>query len=189
MSEAHNKIGRAILKGLFYTGAVAIAASSPVFARNIPRIIRAIKLDLQRKKREKAFKNSFYYLRKSGYIRFENKKGQIFISLTKEGKEKAKLCLIDNLKIMKPSKWDRKWRILIFDISDSHKLKREALRGKIKQLGMFQLQKSVWIHPYDFSKEIDYLRTFFYLSKKELQIIVTSEIEDDSEARKFFNLE
>ena len=78
---------------------------------------------------------------------------------------------------------------MLFDISDKSKIKREALRGKIKQLGMFQLQKSVWLHPYDFQEEIDYFRSFFHLSKKELQLIETSKIEDDNEAKEFFNLE
>ncbi|EKE10949.1 MAG: hypothetical protein ACD_15C00170G0001 [uncultured bacterium] len=116
------------------------------------------------------------------------KKGQLFISLTKEGREKAKKYDIDFLEIKKPKKWDRKWRILIFDIADKHRVKREALRGKIKELGLFQLQKSVWICPYEFFKEVAVMRDFFGLSNEEMQIITATSIENDHDARIFFNL-
>ena len=114
--------------------------------------------------------------------------GQLHISLTKEGKEKAKKYAIDSLEIKKTKSWDNQWHLLIFDISDKHKIKREALRGKIKELGLFQLQKSVWAYPYEFFKEADTLRDFFGLTKDEIQIITATKIENDHKMRSFFNL-
>jgi CRISPR-associated endonuclease Cas2 len=113
---------------------------------------------------------------------------QLYISLTKEGKKKAGRYQIDDLKIAKPSRWDGKWRLLIFDIEDKQKLKREALRGKLKELGLFQLQKSVWICPYFFRKEIGILRQFFGFTLKEMKVITALEIEGDREARQYFRL-
>lgn len=189
MVKNKRDLSKTVLKGLFLAGAITIAATSPQFIpKIIPEIIRWAKYKNKNKKKEKSFYNAFFYLKKKGYIRIENKKGQIFVSLTKEGKEKAGKWQIDDLKIEKPKKWDGKWRLLIFDIQNNHKIKREALRGKIKQLGMFQLQKSVWAHPYDFQKEVDFLRSFFDLNKKEVQIIFASKIEDDGEVKSFFNL-
>ena len=85
-------------------------------------------------------------------------------------------------------RWDKKWRILIFDIKEKNKIKREALRGKIKQLGLYPLQKSVWVCPYKFFKEMDMLRRFFGLQKDEMKTITASEIEDDKNIRSFFGL-
>jgi CRISPR-associated endonuclease Cas2 len=92
------------------------------------------------------------------------------------------------LEIKKPRKWDQKWRILIFDIQDKHKVKREALRGKLKELGLYRLQKSVWVCPYDFFQEMDFLREFFGLKYREMRIITASEIENDEEIKAFFEI-
>jgi CRISPR-associated endonuclease Cas2 len=77
---------------------------------------------------------------------------------------------------------------LIFDIQDKHKIKREALRGKLKQLGLFQLQKSVWVCPYEFKDVVKILRDFFGLTNDEMKIITASEIEDDKRVFDYFEL-
>jgi len=182
-------VGKMILNGILWSGGIAIASTSPYFVpRVMPEIIKYAKYKVKKRQKERNFTSSFYYLRKNGYINIDNKNGQIFISLTEEGKKKAGKNQIDDMKIKIPPKWDRKWRILIFDIKDKQRIKREALRGKIKELGLFQLQKSVWIYPYDFAKEMELLRTFFYLTKDEMQIIYDARIENDKEAKAWFSL-
>jgi phenylacetic acid degradation operon negative regulatory protein len=88
----------------------------------------------------------------------------------------------------KPKKWDGKWRILIFDISEPHKIKREALRGKLKEWKLYQLQKSVWISPYDLQKEISILRDFFGLNFRELTVITANMIDDEKSLKRHFKL-
>jgi DNA-binding transcriptional regulator PaaX len=92
---------------------------------------------------QKKVSDAFYQLRKRGLIRFENKGGQIYIYLTEKGKKFAGILQIDELKIKNSKKWDKKWRILIFDIAQLKRIYREAFRGKLKELGFYQLQKSV----------------------------------------------
>ncbi len=152
------------------------------------KMFGAGKIYVDSKNDRKKFKNRFYYLRKRGLINVEYRGNQVYISLTEEGKRKAGKYKIDDLKIKAAQNWDKKWRVLIFDIEDRHKAKREALRGKIKELGMYQLQKSVWVCPYEFKKEMNILRDFFGLEVGEMQVITASEIENDKPARGFFGL-
>ncbi|MDI6591689.1 MAG: hypothetical protein QME61_02000, partial [Patescibacteria group bacterium] len=132
--------------------------------------------------------DAFYQLRKEGCIKLEKKNHQIYISLTKKGRKKAGWLQIDSLKLKRPRKWDSKWRIVIFDISQLKKLYREAFRGKLKQLGFYCLQKSVWVYPFDCRDEVELLRNFFGLSKKELRLIVAEDIGEDSWLKKIFKL-
>lgn len=140
------------------------------------------------KEEAKKFNNAFYYLRKKNLINIEYRGNQMYFSLTEEGKKRAGRYKINDLKIEAAAEWDKKWRVLIFDIEDKHKAKREALRGKIKELGLYQLQKSVWVCPYEFKKQMEILRDFFGLESKEMKVIVAAEIEDDKPIRQFFNL-
>jgi len=187
------KVARLILKTLLLAGAVAVASTSPAFGpKTMAQLVKNIKYKFKRKEKkyqvQPDYTNSFYYLKEKGFIYMENRGGQLYIALTEEGKKKAGKYQIDDLEIKKPEKWDGKWRIMIFDIHDKQKIKREALRGKIKELGMFQLQKSVWIYPYDFFKEIKMLRDFFGLTKDEMKIIIASVVEDDIKLKEFFKL-
>jgi len=185
-----NSLSRKVLTGILLVGAIYIAASSPYFALRLPKeISRYLKRRkyLKEKYGDKTFNNSFYYLKRQGYLNIERKNKQIYISLTKQGKEKAGKYLIDDLEIKKPKKWDGKWRIIIFDIPNLTRSKREALRGKLKQLSFYRLQNSVWIYPYDCQKEIDLLRDFFGLSIKELRLI-KGQIEKGDFLKKIFNI-
>lgn len=173
-----------IIMGIFFAGAITLSA--PYFT--ITAIPKIIKLIIKNKRENRTFCNTFYKLKKRGLIKIIGRNGQIYISLTKEGKEKAGKYQIDNLEIKKPKKWDKKWRILIFDIQEKHRIKRDALRGKIKELKLFKLQDSVWAHPFDFHAEIDLLRSFFGLTPDELQIITADKIENDKKIKLFFGL-
>jgi CRISPR-associated endonuclease Cas2 len=91
----------------------------------------------------------------------ENKDGEVEIILTKEGKKKAIRYQLDEIKIKKPSKWDNKWRMVIFDVPEKRKKAREALRNKLKDLGFRELQKSVFVHPYECENEVDFITEVF----------------------------
>ena len=95
---------------------------------------------------------------------------------------------IDALTIKKPKKWDKKWRIVIFDIAQLKKTYREAFRGKLKELGFYPLQKSVWVYPFDCQAETELLKDFFGLSDQEMRLIVADNISKDDQLRKSFKL-
>jgi len=176
-----------IVKDIFYwlmiAGAVYIAASSPYFIRSVLRARKKWK-----KYSKKTITNAFYNLRSQNLIEIKDDGKQIYISLTEKGRKKAGYMQIDALDIKKPKVWDKKWRIVIFDISELKRVYREAFRGKLKELGFYQLQKSVWIHPFDCRAEIELLRDFFGLKERELKLIVADDIGDDTEIKEKFML-
>jgi len=194
MAESKNKhVARSILRGVLWSGMFVVACGSPNFVPKIlPKIARRISHKIGKSKGDKSeirqFSNAFYYLKRRGLIEIQKKRGQIYIFLSKEGKRLAGKYQINDLKIGKPKKWDKLWRILIFDIKEGSRMKREALRGKIKELGLYQLQKSVWVCPYNFHKEMGLLREFFGLDSDEMKIVTAYEIENDKKIRKYFNL-
>lgn len=193
MNSKTKNIAKFVLLSLFITGGIAIALTSPYAGKGL---WKCLKYGLKRRKCEKAkelhdeqWKNSFYYLKREGLIETKYIGKQLYVSLTEEGKRIAKKCKFDDLKIKKPRKWDKKWRILIFDIPSKQKQKREALRGKIKELGLYQLQKSVWIHPYDFSEAVDEMKKFFYFKNDEIIMLTTQSIDGEEKFKMRFKLD
>jgi len=85
-------------------------------------------------------------------------------------------------------KWDSKWRILIFDIPQELHNKRNRLRTKLKFLGFYMLQKSVFVFPYPCEDELaEYCNE---LNISDYINIITAENLGyvESDVKKFFNL-
>ena len=51
-------------------------------------------------------------------------------------------------------KWDKKWRVIIFDIPQELHNKRNIFRSKLKYLGFYMIQKSVFVFPYPCEEEL-----------------------------------
>lgn len=181
--KPRSEIVKDIFSVLLMGGAIAFAATSPYFAQNAMRAYKK-----WQKYPKKKIASTFDRLRRQGVISIDEHNKQIYISLTAEGRKKAGMFQINALKIKKPNIWDRKWRLLTFDISEKKKIIREALRGKLKELGFRCFQKSIWIYPYNCFAEIDLLKRFFGLSNKEMQCITVEHIEDSKSWETIFKL-
>lgn len=51
-------------------------------------------------------------------------------------------------------RWDKKWRILIFDIPETIRWRRDVFREKLKSLGFGRVQQSVWVSAHPFENDI-----------------------------------
>jgi hypothetical protein len=186
------KSSKTILSALLYSGAIIIGGSTPQGSRSAWKLLGHSLREANNKKLQKIkdqqWKNSFYYLKGNNLLEMNYRGNQLYISLTKEGKLEAKKCKINELEIKKPKKWDGKWHILVFDIGEKDRAKREALRGKIKELGLYKLQKSIWVHPYDFTPEITELQKFFRFHKDEIILIRADKIQNKNSLKTYFNL-
>ncbi|MBU1091701.1 hypothetical protein KKA27_02475 [Patescibacteria group bacterium] len=121
---------------------------------------------------------NFYKLKKRDDIKFTKEKdGYLIYRLTKKGKKKIKKLLLNEMKLQKPKKWDGKWRLVIFDIPETQKNTRDALRRKLEQLDFYQCQKSTWIHPFACLEEIEFLKNFFSI-KPFVKLFLVEEMTD-----------
>ncbi|MFH1462747.1 MAG: hypothetical protein ABIG08_03590 [bacterium] len=178
-----NYYSKEILKYLLLAGTIYIAAASPYFIINLIKNINKFKSH-----KKKPLGSAFDYLKRKGLIEIQKDGHDLCIILTEEGKKRAGKYQIDDLEIARPKKWDRKWRVIIFDIPHLKNAQRNAFRRKLKELGFCSLQKSVWLHPFDCKGEIEILRDFFGLNKNQIQILLVERIENEKTIKSFFKL-
>ena len=98
------------------------------------------------------------------FFKSEKKKGEIFYRLTPIGCRQVNRYRFKTLKIS-DKKWDGWWRIIVFDIPEEKRVGRDALRKKLKILGFYSLQKSVFIYPFQCEREIEILGDYFNVSE------------------------
>ena len=141
---------------------------------------------------KRVFSNTFSRLKRVKYLTIkQSTNGSHDVSLTKRGIKVARRGysgLSPLLNISPPRKWDRKWRLILFDVSSTDQSKRTAFRSLIRRLGAVMLQKSVWIYPYDCTEQINILKSFFTFTDKEVRVVVADTIGNDRELRTQFRV-
>jgi DNA-binding transcriptional regulator PaaX len=177
--------------GKFLLAAV-LAAPLFVVASAAPNILsRARKFKKHQKYSEKQIQTAFNNLKQRKLIEIiKVGKEKYEVRLTNKGQKRIKEFSFDLLNIAKPKKWDKKWRIFIFDIPVKPKRyhqAREALRRKIKELGFYQIQKSVWVYPYECEDEILFISELFNV-QKNIEIITAEKLLHQEKIEEFFNL-
>lgn len=183
LKKPRSEIVKDFLSWLAIGGMVYIAASSPYFVHNLLKSYRK-----RKRYPKKKVIDTFYNLKRQGLIEIGTKNHQIYIRLTEKGKRKAGWMQIDSLEIKTPKKWDGKYRFVLFDIAQLKRTHREALRSKLKELGFYCFQKSVWVHAFDCRPEIELLKDFFGLSDNEIRMIEAVNIGNDEALKKFFEI-
>ncbi len=120
---------------------------------------------------------------KSGLLEWKNKK----LRLTqKGGKELRILTLLEYAQDMSRA-WDKKWRVLIFDIPERRRGLRQQIRNTLRAIGFVRLQDSVWVYPYDCEDLITLLKADFHVGDDMLYMIVDV-IERDEKLRGHFGI-
>lgn len=113
--------------------------------------------------------------------------GSFKLILTKEGLRQAKLLGLigKSIKFKKPKRWDKKWRIVIFDIPERNRLFRDILRDHLRTLDFFKLQNSVFVSPYSFEKTILELVSL-YSAEPYVRVITAGYIDNEKRLKKHF---
>ncbi|MBI2446359.1 MAG: hypothetical protein HYV51_00875 [Parcubacteria group bacterium] len=117
----------------------------------------------------------------------EEKDGSVVLKLSENGKNRILKYNLDEIEIKKPRKWDNVWRMVIFDIPEVYKKGRTALTDKLKELGFYHLQKSVFIYPYECKNEIDFIAEIFYLAPY-IRFVRAKDIDIELDLKRRFNL-
>lgn len=180
------EIGKQILKYLIIGGGLFLILSSPAGTR---RLLKQIPKELKKYKKAQLLRALSKLKERNQVTHIMEQENIITINITSDGKKYLKKFDFDNLSIQRPKIWDKKWRLVIFDIPEDKKLAREALRQKLKDLGLIKLQDSIWVTPFSCEKEINLIKSVFNLSDHWLDVIVTNNIGSrEYQFRKYFNL-
>lgn len=125
---------------------------------------------------------------KQGYVTIkEDAKGKITVKITKNGLVRALSYQLDSMQIIKPKQWDGKWRVVIFDVPEKFHHLRDIFRMRLRQLGLYCLQESVYISPYPCFDEIEFLRELYGIAFT-VRYLLVDKVEEDDFLRKHFHL-
>ena len=172
------EIQKLVLQTVKLAGVLSIGLIAP----NVIGAMYKLKL-ITNKRQDEIVKSSASKLIKKGLLKFNGK----YYELTSVGKEKIRKLELEDYKLSKPKRWDKKWRLVIFDIPEKKKKVRHHIRNLLEKMKFYRLQDSVWVYPYDCEDFIGLLKTELGVGKEVLYLIV-DEIEGDKYLREEFGL-
>ena len=156
-----------------------------------PNSIQALDKPLQKyfqamdkRQRNRELQRLTTYMKRKNLLENDYQHGLV---LTKKGYDRARKSNINSLKIDTTIKWDHTWRIVLYDIPENHKNGRDTLTRKLRNLGFYQLQRSVWIHPFPCRREIEVLTAYCGI-EKYVSYIETTYIDKQEILLKKFSL-
>ena len=176
----NSKLQKTILLTLETVGLTALALLAP-------NVIFALKkMGIITHKREiESIKRTRQRMYEKGLISLKNEN----VGITNSGRAYLYKCLTlgDHKLLNRNKKWDKKWRVLIFDIPESRKSDRDKIRNSLLSIGFSKLQNSVWVYPYDCENIISLLKADTEIGDRVLYMIAEV-IENEDELKKHFDL-
>lgn len=125
-------------------------------------------------------------MQSAGAIEESEHEGEIVFKLTEKGKLKLFKYRLDDLQLNQNS-WDKKWRLVAYDIPKSKKNQAEAFRTLLKKMNFLQLQKSLWLTPFPCSSEIEFLKQLYFLTDN-VTILTISQLEGELAYKQYFGI-
>lgn len=184
MKKRGEKISRTIL--LLLNQAVEPVEVSTLAFR-VKKFSRHLFADEQKFARPQV-KRALTHLAKSGHLTITtDDKNHDFVELTEHGKKRAEAQIIDMLVTRKPKHWDGKWRMIVFDIPETKRKGRDAIRHKLKDLKFFKLQESVWIYPFECRQGVQYLADYYDV-KPYIHFAIVDAFDQEEDARNYYGI-
>lgn len=129
-------------------------------------------------------RSGFAHMERNGFVK---RKSRQTVFLTEKGIMEVLKYIMKNRHLHK--KWDGKWRIITFDIEEITRKDRDYLRRQLKWIGFEELQKSVWIFPYEIRDELkEFMKMCRFEFRGDVRFILADSIQSDTLLRQKFNL-
>ena len=174
------EIAKLLLVAIGLTGLVLASAVAPNLLQLLPRKFRS-------RYSTKSLNQSIEALKRKGLLKLVPTKTGFKLILTAKGEAEFLACELGQ-KSLKRRRWDKKWRLLIFDIAEVKRDVRQRVRSTLSNIGFYRLQDSVWVYPYECEEILELLRAKYGV-RYEALYIRAEKITNDRWLKHYFSLE
>ena len=175
-------IQNAVLSAVGIAGVLAVTMIAPNIFQALPRILG------DKYKLGYRAKTAAGRLAKKGLLRFVLRNGVRCAELTEKGRKALALETMKTAQLSKrPRRWDKQYRLVMFDVPQYRRATRDRLRRVMRECGFLRLQDSVWIYPYDCEELMALIKADLRIGKDVLYAVVES-VENDAWIKRHFGL-
>lgn len=123
-----------------------------------------------------------------GHVRFFEERGKKRVEITLAGQRALDLeTQTAAVRARRPKRWDKRWRLVMFDIPERRKRDRDHLRRMMVDAGFLCFQDSVWVFPYDCEDLVALLKIDMRLGNS-VRYAIVEKLENDFEVKRHFGI-
>lgn len=163
-------------------GALVIGLGGAPSPRAMGKLLRGLLLGDTRENRRYA-NRKIRQLKNSGLL---ERQGVAF-AVSDKGERVLDRERIWNLKIPTTSHWDKKWRLILFDIPQTKSDARKALNQILLGMDLVQYQQSVLIYPYALKETVLHVCRFYKITRY-VSFITADDVDGSDKLKKHFKL-
>lgn len=173
-----------------FLAASIVMPGLPIVAKGIHDIYQSSKRESDLKQWEKfnlwRLRQVIKRMQNSKLVEIKEQNSQIIVKITEKGRKKLLSYDLEKIKLDE-SKWDGKWRLVIYDVKKSKRNNSEAFRMSLRKLNLLKFQKSVYLTPFKCEDEIEYLRQLHEIGD-EVQILTVGSLENEIAYKRYFGI-
>jgi len=172
--------------GLILGGTILLTPNFPIVLGSILKLIEEIKgIKIPKKKVIRVLKK----LEKKQLIQIDRKNDEVYVTI-KDNKNVSilKYSLREILALKKKKDWKGKWFIVVFDVPEEERRKRNYLRRFLREIGFYPYNQSVYVFPYECEKEIGLIKQIVE-GGKYISYIIAEKLERENQLKVFFGIE
>ena len=127
-------------------------------------------------------------LGKSKLIQIKRKGNEVYVAVkNKDNVSILKYSLKEILNLKKKKNWQGRWFLVVFDVPEEERNKRDYLRRFLKEIGFYPYNQSVYVFPYECEKEISLIKKIVE-GGKYINYIIAEKLEHENQLKTHFNL-
>lgn len=177
------KLINSVLVILTEAGMLGMVVVAPNAIQALAPILK--KLEKNQKKRDQLA----YYISRSRLIETRTLRGgKLAVTISPKAHKRLQKALFTSVDLEIPKKWDGKWRIVMFDIAEKHKVLRDTLSERVQNIGMLPLQDSVYVYPYDVSPLMQAIHLQYPYAMRYVLKFEATDIDGAEQLKKTFRL-
>lgn len=169
-----------VLKAIGLTGLLVAGLVAPGIAHVFPK-------SLKRRYSMPSMRSAVRRLDKKGWILVRETAKGLKVTLSERGRLALFEYELGLKRLPRKTTWDRKWRVLIFDIAETRRTVRQKIRRSLIHFGFHRLQDSVWVYPFECREVLQLLRVKHQAQSEALYLLV-EKLDNDRWLRRHFDL-
>lgn len=171
--------------GLVLGGTVLLTPNFPIVLGSILKLIEEIKgIKIPKKKAVRVLKQ----MEKRQLIKIDRKNDEVFVKIIDHKNVSIlKYSLKEILALKKKKDWKGKWFMVVFDVPEEERRKRNYLRRFLREIGFYPYNQSVYVFPYECEKEVNLIKQIVE-GGKYICYIVAEKLERENQLKSFFGI-
>lgn len=171
--------------GLVLGGSIVLTPNFPIILGMIVKLVQEVKGEsISKPKLQRVLKR----LEKRQLISIDGRGDKVKVYILDKGREKVLKYSIKKLLDYKnkDKKWNGKWYVVMFDVPERERKKRNYLRYFLYNIGFYQYQQSVYVYPYECKEEIKLIKNIVE-GGKYISYLVADRLENEDKVLSYFH--